>query len=181
MAICTGTCWERGVEKSLLLASSWMKFSSTSAVSYKLETPCSKGVPHLYHGQILSSDQQELILSSQLPHTAPLGRDRQRRGRDFVKWHWHFEEEAQGTHTSRETKPSRTAIFKASSCSAVNVTDKSALLCANTLQSKCNLGDHEFIPTKEHFTVQTCSARFCPEGEEKKGKMQRGKKIFTPF
>lgn len=87
MAICTGTCWERGVEKSLLLASSWMKFSSTSAVSYKLETPCSKGVPHLYHGQILSSDQQELILSSQLPHTAPLGRDRQRRGRDFVKWH----------------------------------------------------------------------------------------------
>lgn len=45
MAICT----ERGVEKSLLLASIWVKFSSTSALSYELETPCSKGVPRTTH------------------------------------------------------------------------------------------------------------------------------------
>lgn len=49
MAICTGTCWERGAEKSLLLASIWVKFSSPSAVSYRLETPCSKGVPRTTH------------------------------------------------------------------------------------------------------------------------------------
>lgn len=68
MAICTGTCWERGVEKSLLLASSWMKFSSTSAVSYKLETPCSKGVPRADPELRPTRIDPELTIT---PHSTP--------------------------------------------------------------------------------------------------------------
>lgn len=187
-------CWEKPFV-GVYLGEVLLNFCTELRTGDPLQQGGTTHNTHLYHGHIPSSEQQELILSSQLPHTAPPDTPHSTPGHptqhpwegmgssseEGVKWHWHFEEEAQGTHTSRETKPSRTAIFKASSCNAVNVTDKSALLCANTLQSKCNLGDHEFIPTKEHFTVQTCSARFCPEGEEKKGKMQRGKKIFTPF